>query len=199
MARIVRDYVRPCPPRRVARFPSYLFPSSYVSVLRFFPVFSPFFPRATLPRPKQPAAGNEMLLFRKWRWNEDGSPPAAARTPSYHLIWYRLLTSALLVENPLSRRSPASPSFPSLLPSRFVRTHGAFCHRGTHRPTRNPFLHRAPSFQGMSLSLWTILQGCSNPRADEGFPLRKFCFVCLHGVCQFDVFIIFKFIISFIM
>lgn len=164
---------------------------SFLSV-SFIPRLSPvsssffsFFPSRHPPRAPSPTigleawSGNEMLFFRKWRWNEDESP-VAERTPSYHLIWYRLLTSALLVET-LSRRSRASSLPPSLPlypfrpvpPARSARdsptvypANRCFLPRGTPTNFKSIFTRRSElrrnvtcPLVGSTLSM--ILEGCS--------------------------------------
>lgn len=60
------------------------------------PVFSLLPPT---PRPAAPS-GNEMLFSENGAGMRTGLPGSGVRAPSYHLIWYRILTSALRLKPP---------------------------------------------------------------------------------------------------
>lgn len=92
--RIVRDYVRPSfsslhpSPLRLSRASHHLLPTS-----------PPVFSLPPTPRPAAPS-GNEMLFSENGAGMRTGLPGSGARAPSYHLIWYRILTSALRLKPP---------------------------------------------------------------------------------------------------
>lgn len=158
---------------------------------RFFQFFSLYHPPYTLVGLQR----QWNAVFRKWRWNEDRSP-VAARTPSYHLIWYRILTSALRWNPRLKPFLCVLPSIPCTHTPRSTNLREprerCFLPR-THRPAPNPFLLRAELRENVTwfFRAWFVREGLFEAvQRSLILPRRrllKISMLLILLLCMFDV------------